>query len=104
MHTPNHCLPVCLPSRISLNEYRTIAQAQLLNLPISVLGIITIGVTGWAADKGRISRPLFPLTIMFIILICYGVMVAYPSTAGVYTATLIGNAVTVAFVSGLTYL
>lgn len=31
---------------------------------------------------------------MVIILACYGVMVAYPSNGAVYTATLIGNAVT----------
>lgn len=73
---------------------RTIARAQLLNLPISILSIVVIGITGWFADNGKLPRPVYPLTLMAIILACYGVMVAYPSNGAVYTATLIGNAVT----------
>lgn len=73
---------------------RTIARAQLLNLPISILSIVVIGITGFFADNGRLPRPVYPLTLMAIILACYGVMVAYPSNGAVYTATLIGNAVT----------
>ncbi|KAI1269218.1 putative pantothenate transporter [Xylariaceae sp. FL1019] len=77
--------------------FTTIAQAQLLNLPISITGLIVIGVTGWIADKGRIPRPLFPLTFLIIIIAAYGVLVAYPSIGGVYAATLVANAVTVAW-------
>ena len=77
---------------------RTIAQAQLLNLPVSILGIVIIAVSGYFADRSRhIPRPVYPLIIYAIVLICYGVMVAYPSDGGVYAATLIGNAAATAF-------
>jgi nitrate/nitrite transporter NarK len=75
---------------------RSIAAAQLLNLPITVLGLLVIGVTGVFADNGRLPRPLYPLTFLVVILACYSVMVAYPSNGGVYAATMIGNAVTAA--------
>lgn len=77
-------------------HYRSIAGAQLLNLPITILGLIVIGVTGVFADNGRLPRPVYPLTFLIIILACYSVMVVYPNTAGVYAATMIGNAVTAA--------
>ncbi|KAH9904428.1 putative pantothenate transporter [Xylariomycetidae sp. FL2044] len=77
--------------------FTTIAQAQLLNLPITVLGLVVIGVTGLVADNGKLPRPLYPLSFLTIILICYGVMVAYPNNGGVYAATMIGNAVTTAW-------
>ncbi|KKY37900.1 putative pantothenate transporter [Diaporthe ampelina] len=82
------------PTVIANLGFTTIARAQLLNLPISILSIIVIGITGWFADNGRLPRPIYPITLMTIILACYGVMVAYPSNGAVYTATLIGNAVT----------
>ncbi|ETS75197.1 hypothetical protein PFICI_13681 [Pestalotiopsis fici W106-1] len=77
--------------------FTSIAAAQLLNLPITVLGLIVIGVTGVFADNGRFPRPLYPLTFLVIILACYSVMVAYPNNGGVYAATMIGNAVTAAW-------
>lgn len=40
---------------------------------------------------------MYPLTFLTIILACYGVLVAYPSTGAVYAATMIGNAVTSAW-------
>lgn len=46
------------------------------------------------ADRSRIPRPLYPLSFLFVILICYGVFVAYPSIGAVYVVTLIGNALT----------
>ncbi|KAI4597141.1 hypothetical protein KJ359_004652 [Pestalotiopsis sp. 9143b] len=77
--------------------FTSIATAQLLNLPITVLGLIVIGVTGVFADNGRFPRPVYPLAFLVVILACYSVMVAYPSTGGVYAATMIGNAVTAAW-------
>lgn len=56
-----------------------------------------IAVTGFFADRGFLPRPVYPLTLHVIILACYGVLVAYPSSAAVYVATLIGNAVTAAW-------
>ena len=70
----------------------TIAQAQLLNLPISILTIILIGISGYFADSGRFPRPLYPLTFLSVILACYGVLYAYPSNGAVYAATMIANA------------
>ncbi|KAK8149784.1 hypothetical protein G3M48_005537 [Beauveria asiatica] len=77
--------------------FSTIAQAQLLNLPITVTALLIIAVTGIMADLRNIPRPLYPLTFLVIILICYGVFVAHPSSAAIYAVTLIGNAVTAAW-------
>ncbi|KAI1855616.1 hypothetical protein JX266_000481 [Neoarthrinium moseri] len=77
--------------------FTSIATAQLLNLPITLLGLFVIAVTGIFADNGRLPRPLYPLSFLVIILACYSVMVIYPNTGGVYAATMIGNAVTAAW-------
>ncbi|KAM3432538.1 hypothetical protein MY4824_006496 [Beauveria thailandica] len=77
--------------------FSTIAQAQLLNLPITVTALLIIAVTGIMADLRNIPRPLYPLTFLVIILICYSVFVAHPSSAAIYAVTLIGNAVTAAW-------
>lgn len=76
---------------------RNIATAQILNIPITVTSLLVIGITGVIADRGRFPRPVYPLTFLIIIIACYGVLVAYPNTGGVYAATLIGNAVTAAW-------
>ncbi|CAK7203904.1 hypothetical protein SEUCBS139899_006654 [Sporothrix eucalyptigena] len=85
------------PTVIANLGYTTIAQAQLLNLPVSILSIIFIAVSGYFADRSHWPRPVYPLVVYAIVLACYGVLVAYPSDAGVYAATLIGNAATSAF-------
>ncbi|KAJ4366753.1 hypothetical protein N0V95_000082 [Ascochyta clinopodiicola] len=85
------------PTVIANLGYTDIASAQLLNLPISIFSIIVIGVTGAFADNGRLPRPVYPLSFLGIILICYGVLYAYPSNGGVLAATLIGNGVTSAW-------
>lgn len=85
------------PSVIANLGFTTIAQAQLLNMPISVASIAVIGATGFLADRARLPRPLYPLGVFAVVLACYGVLVAYPSNAAVYAATLIGNAFTSAF-------
>lgn len=72
--------------------FTTIAQAQLLNLPISILGIALIAISGFFADSGRMPRPLYPLTFLSVVLICYGVLYLYPSNGGVYAAIMIANA------------
>lgn len=85
------------PTVIANLGFTTIAQAQLLNLPISILSIIVIGVTGSFADNGKLPRPVYPLGVFTIVMACYAVLVVYPSNGAVYTATLIGNAFTSAF-------
>lgn len=77
--------------------HRTIAQAQLLNLPISVVGLVVIFVTGHFADNGRLARPLYPLAFLVVIIASYSVLIVYPNNGGVYAATLIGNAVAAAW-------
>ncbi|KAL6699411.1 major facilitator superfamily domain-containing protein [Trichoderma pleuroticola] len=72
--------------------FTNIATAQILNLPITATSLIVIGVSGVFADSGRYPRPLYPLGCLLVIIACYAVLVAYPNNAGVYTATLIGNA------------
>ncbi|SPO06249.1 related to putative tartrate transporter [Cephalotrichum gorgonifer] len=85
------------PTVIANLGFTTIAKAQLLNVPISILSIIVIGVTGFFADNAKLPRPVYPLGVFAIVLACYGVLVAYPSNGAVYAATLIGNAFTSAF-------
>jgi predicted MFS family arabinose efflux permease len=85
------------PTVIANLGFTSIAQAQLLNLPISLLAIVVIGVTGFFADNARLPPPVYPLGIFAIIIACYAVLVVYPSNGAVYTATLIGNACTAAF-------
>jgi hypothetical protein len=80
-----------------LTVSRTIAEAQLLNLPITAAGLLFIAATGVMADRSRIPRPLYPLSFLVVIIICYGVFVAYPSAGAIYAVTLIGNAVTAAW-------
>ncbi|KAL4905918.1 hypothetical protein BDW74DRAFT_167564 [Aspergillus multicolor] len=74
--------------------YTTIAQAQLLNIPITATGLLLIAITGITADRSRIPRPLYPLSFLLVIIACYGVFVAYPSTGTIYAVTLIANALT----------
>ncbi|KAJ5438112.1 uncharacterized protein N7458_009110 [Penicillium daleae] len=74
--------------------FTSIAAAQLLNIPITVCGLLFIAATGITADRSRIPRPLYPLSFLIIIITCYGVFVAYPSNGAVYAVTLIGNALT----------
>jgi hypothetical protein len=85
------------PTVIANLGFTTIARAQLLNLPISILSLVVIGVTGMFADNGKLPRPVYPLGVFAVVLACYGVLVAYPSNGAVYAATLIGNAFTSAF-------
>jgi nitrate/nitrite transporter NarK len=85
------------PTVIANLGFISIAQAQLLNLPISLLAIAVIGVTGFFADNARLPRPVYPLGIFAIIIACYAVLVVYPSNGAVYAATLVGNACTAAF-------
>ncbi|KAL4943170.1 hypothetical protein BDV06DRAFT_234958 [Aspergillus oleicola] len=74
--------------------FTSIAQAQLLNIPITATGLFFIAITGIMADRSRIPRPLYPLSFLVVIIACYGVFVAYPSNGAIYAVTLIANALT----------
>lgn len=63
------------PTVIANLGFTDIASAQLLNLPISVFSILVIGISGAFADNGKLPRPLYPLSFLCVILICYGVLV-----------------------------
>jgi hypothetical protein len=84
-------------ARIADTFLRNIAQAQLLNLPITICSLLFIAASGIMADRKNIPRPLYPLSFLLIILVCYGVFVAYPSNGAIYAVTLIGNALTSAW-------
>ncbi|KAK8043163.1 major facilitator superfamily domain-containing protein [Apiospora phragmitis] len=81
----------------TLPDFPTPSGPQILNIPIPILGLALIATTGLLADNARLPRPLYPLAFLTIILACYGVLVAYPSNAAVYAATMIGNDVTTAW-------
>ncbi|KAK7926570.1 MFS transporter prlL [Apiospora marii] len=85
------------PTVIANLGFTDIATAQILNIPITVLGLAIIATTGTFADNARLPRPLYPLAFLTAILACYGVLVAYPSNGAVYAATMVGNAVTAAW-------
>lgn len=70
---------------------RSIAEAQLLNIPASVFACILCIVFGIFADTGIIPQPLIPLAFMVVIEACYAVLYAYPNTGGVYAATIIAG-------------
>ncbi|KAK8052277.1 transporter [Apiospora rasikravindrae] len=65
----------------NINIHSDLATAQILNIPITVLGLLLIAGTGLHADNARLPRPLrLP-----------------PSNAAIYAATMLGNAVTAAW-------
>lgn len=68
------------PTVIANLGFTGIAQAQLLNLPISLLAIVVIGITGFFADNARLPRPVYPLGIFTIIIACYAVLVCWSYT------------------------
>ncbi|CEL00784.1 hypothetical protein ASPCAL00380 [Aspergillus calidoustus] len=80
------------PTIIANMGFSDIATAQILNIPMSVLTIILIIVTGYVADRARVPLPLLPIGATIIIIICYSVLVVYPNDIGVYIAMMIGNA------------
>ncbi len=73
--------------------YSTIAKSQLLNIPTAVLSILIIAISGFFADSARLPRPVLPLAFLITILACYSVLYTFPNNGGVYTATVIANAV-----------
>lgn len=70
---------------------RSIAKAQLLNIPAAVFSVILTILFGIFADTGRIPQPSIPLGFMVIILACYAVLYSFPNTGSVYAATIIAG-------------
>ncbi|KAJ4258054.1 hypothetical protein NW762_008194 [Fusarium torreyae] len=79
------------PTVIANLGFTGIAEAQLLNIPPAVFACILTIVFGWVANTGRFPLPLIPLSFMIIIEACYVVLYTFPSTGGVYTATVIAG-------------
>ncbi|KAL1986810.1 hypothetical protein VTN96DRAFT_5463 [Rasamsonia emersonii] len=80
------------PTVIANLGFTDIATSQLLNIPTSVLTVLCIWVFGVWADSARLPRPLYPLSFLVVILVCYGVLYAYPSNGAVYAVTVLSNA------------
>ncbi|KAL6240241.1 hypothetical protein RBB50_012869 [Rhinocladiella similis] len=81
------------PTVIADLGFTTIANSQLLNIPTAILTIIVIAITSYFSDSARLPRPIIPLAFLAVILACYSVLYTYPSTGGVYAATVISVAV-----------
>ncbi|EXJ86631.1 hypothetical protein A1O3_03584 [Capronia epimyces CBS 606.96] len=81
------------PTVIANLGFTSIARSQLLNIPTAVLTIIIIAISGFFADSAWLPRPVLPLSILVVIMACYSVLYTFPNTGGVYTATVLANAV-----------
>ncbi|KAF5235626.1 hypothetical protein FANTH_11645 [Fusarium anthophilum] len=85
------------PTVIANLGFTGIAEAQLLNIPPAVFACILTMVFGWVANTGRFPLPLIPLSFMIIIEACYVVLYTFPSTGGVYAATVIAGGFSIAW-------
>jgi hypothetical protein len=72
------------PSIIANMGFSSIATAQILNIPMSVLTIIIILTAGYVSDRAKFPLPLFPITSTVIVIASYGILVAYPNDIAVY--------------------
>ncbi|KAG4423744.1 hypothetical protein IFR04_003169 [Cadophora malorum] len=79
------------PTVIANLGFTGIAKVQLLNIPPAIFSCILTIVFGIWADTGKIPQPLIPLGFMIIIQACYAVLYTFPSTGGVYTATILAG-------------
>ncbi|KAH6652017.1 putative pantothenate transporter [Truncatella angustata] len=79
------------PTVIANLGFTSISQAQLLNIPPAVFSCLLTLLFGVFADSGRIPQPLIPLGFMIVIEACYVVLYTFPSTGGVYAATVIAG-------------
>ncbi|KAH6713503.1 pantothenate transporter [Leptodontidium sp. MPI-SDFR-AT-0119] len=79
------------PTVIANLGFTGIAKVQLLNIPSAIFSCILTIVFGIFADTGRIPQPLIPLSFMIIIQACYAVLYTFPSTGGVYSATILAG-------------
>ncbi|EPE06666.1 pantothenate transporter [Ophiostoma piceae UAMH 11346] len=79
------------PTVIANLGFTSIGRAQLLNIPPAIFACILTIVFGIFADSGRLPQPSIPLFFMVVILACYVVEYTYPSTGGVYAATVIAG-------------
>ncbi|KAE9367761.1 pantothenate transporter [Stipitochalara longipes BDJ] len=80
------------PTVVANLGFTSISKSQLLNIPTAFLTVGIIAVFGLWADTARLPRPLFPLLFLIIIMACYSVLYTFPSTGGVYAATIIASA------------
>ncbi|RTE78869.1 hypothetical protein BHE90_006654 [Fusarium euwallaceae] len=85
------------PSIIANMGFSSIATAQILNIPMSVLTIIIILTAGYVSDRAKFPLPLFPITSTIIVIASYSVLVAYPNDIAVYIGMLIGNSFSIAW-------
>jgi len=86
------------PTVVASLGFTSIAKSQLLNIPTAFLTFAIIGGFGLWADTARLPRPLFPLSFLIIIMICYSVLYTFPNTGSVYAATIIASSFSAAWV------
>lgn len=70
---------------------RSIAEAQLLNLPPAIFSCLLVIFFGWLASTAMVPLPAIPLFFMIAIEACYAVEYTYPNVGGVYAATLLAG-------------
>lgn len=56
-----------------------------------MFSVILTVLFGIFADTGRLPQPSIPLFFMVVIMACYAVLYTFPSTGGVYAATIIAG-------------
>ncbi|KIW11869.1 hypothetical protein PV08_09142 [Exophiala spinifera] len=81
------------PTVVANLGFTGIAKSQLLNIPSAVLSTALSLFFGFVSSTGRIPQPLIPLSYSIVLLALYGVLYAFPSTGGVYTATILAGAI-----------
>jgi hypothetical protein len=77
--------------------FRSIGKAQLLNLPSAFFAVAFTIIFGLLSNTGRIPQPLIPLSFMIVIEACYVVLYTFPSTGGVYAATILATGLSTAW-------
>jgi hypothetical protein len=71
--------------------YRSIGQAQLLNIPPAVFSCMLVVFFGWVVQTGEVPAPSVPIFFMVAIEASYAVEYTYPNVGGVYAATMLAG-------------
>ncbi|VUC36359.1 unnamed protein product [Clonostachys rosea] len=88
-----------LPTIVADLGLASIAESQLLTIPSSVMAIVLIGISAYLTNWKGVPYPLIALVYLIATLACYAVMVTYPNLGGVYAATTIAAAASLAWFS-----
>ena len=91
-------MPPFLPPRASLSKPKPPPSQNDIQIPTPqhfrpIFAVILALGFGFLSTAGRIPQPAIPLFFMLVILACYAVPYTFPSTEGVYVATVIAEGV-----------